>query len=60
LDHLIVTGCGYYSFREAEGWEERRPRVDVVSPSLASRTSSARSLERAVLISIALPVTLMA
>ena len=22
LDHLIVTDSGYYSFREAEGWEE--------------------------------------
>jgi DNA repair protein RadC len=22
LDHLIVTDSAYYSFREAEGWEE--------------------------------------
>jgi hypothetical protein len=22
LDHIIVTDSGYYSFREAEGWED--------------------------------------
>jgi DNA repair protein RadC len=22
LDHLIVTDTAYYSFREAEGWED--------------------------------------